>query len=155
MKIAMGADHAGYALKEILKRKLQEWGHEVQDFGTDSEKSVDYPVYGLPVAESVAQGKADRGVVICGNGLGMSYVANKVPGVRAALATSVLLAIQSRLHSNANVLALGGRPETGGIEPEQAIPILEVWLKTEFEGGRHVRRIEEIHQIEEKCDKKS
>src|SRR5208283_5334263 len=152
MKIAMGADHAGFRLKEILKSKLQEWGHEVQDFGTDSEKSVDYPVYGLPVAESVAQGKTERGIVICGNGLGMSYVANKVPGIRAALVTSVLLAVQSRQHSNANVLALGGRPETGGITPELAILILETWLKTEFEGGRHARRVEEIHQIEEKYD---
>ncbi len=153
MKIAIGADHAGFQLKEILKSKLKEWGHEVQDFGTDSEKPVDYPVYGLPVAESVAQGKAERGIVVCGNGLGMSYVANKVPGIRAALVTSVELALHSRLHSNANVLALGGRPETGGIKPELAIPILETWLKTEFEGGRHARRVEEIHQIEEKYDK--
>src|SRR5208283_1651892 len=153
MKIAMGADHAGFRLKEILKSKLQEWGHEVQDFGTDSEKPVDYPVYGLPVAESVAQGKAERGIAVCGNGLGMSYVANKVPGIRAALATSVVLAVQSRTHNNANVLALGGRPETGGIEPDKALEILDIWLKTEFEGGRHARRVEEIHQIEEKYDK--
>jgi len=154
MKIAIGADHAGFRLKEILKKKLQEWGYEISDFGTDSEESVDYPIFGLPVAESVAQGSTDRGIVICGNGLGMCYVANKVPGIRAALANSVELAIQSRLHGDSNVLALGGRPETGGIGTEKAIQIVEVWLKTVFEGGRHSRRIEEIHKIEEKYEKK-
>ncbi len=150
MKIAIGSDHAGFPLKEIIKSQLIDWGYDVQDYGTHSTESVDFTLYGQKVAESVSRGESDRGVVICGNGLGMSYVANKVPGIRAALATTVLLAQQSRQHGNANVLSLGGRPETGGIEPEKALAITKTWLETEFEGGRHQRRLDLITDIEKK-----
>jgi ribose 5-phosphate isomerase B len=150
MKIAIGSDHAGFQLKEVIKSKLAVWGYEVQDFGTNSTASVDFTVYGQKVAECVAQGKADRGIVICGNGLGMSYVANKVPGIRAALANTVLLAKQSRQHGNANVLSLGGRPETGGLETDKAVEIAKTWLETEFEGGRHQRRLDLITDVEKK-----
>ncbi len=153
MKIAIGSDHAGFQLKEIVKSTLTELGYEIVDFGTNSESSVDFPDYGTPVAEGVSNGDFDRGIVICGNGLGMSYVANKVPGIRCALATSVILAQESRKHGNANVLSLGGRPETGGLETDKALQIVKAWLETDYEGGRHQKRLDKIQLIENKYSK--
>ncbi|MFQ7111667.1 MAG: ribose 5-phosphate isomerase B [Anaerovoracaceae bacterium] len=137
MKIAVASDHGGYKLKEYLKKYLEEKGEEVIDLGTDSEESVDYPVYGKACGEAVVSGKADRGIVCCGTGIGISIAANKVKGVRCALCTDVHMAEMSRKHNNANVLALGGRTTSD----EDAIKITEAWLDTGFEGGRHQRRV--------------
>ncbi len=137
MKIAVASDHGGYRLKEYLKKYLKEKGEEVIDLGTDSEGSVDYPVYGKACGEAVVSGKADRGIVCCGTGIGISIAANKVNGVRCALCTDVHMAEMSRKHNNANVLALGGRTTSD----EEAEKITEAWLSTGFEGGRHQRRV--------------
>ncbi|MFN3930053.1 MAG: ribose 5-phosphate isomerase B [Thermoflexus sp.] len=147
MRIAIGADHAGYTLKETLVAYLRERGIEVMDFGTHGPDSVDYPDYARPVAEAVARGEADFGVLICGTGVGMSITANKVPGIRAAAVSDVYSARMSRAHNDANILCLGGRV----VGPGLAIEILETWLRTPFEGGRHQRRIEKIRQIELAC----
>ena len=136
MKIAVASDHGGYKLKEYLKKYLEEKGEEVIDLGTDSEESVDYPVYGKACGEAVVSGKADRGIVCC-TGIGISIAANKVKGVRCALCTDVHMAEMSRKHNNANVLALGGRTTSD----EDARKITEAWLDTGFEGGRHQRRV--------------
>jgi ribose 5-phosphate isomerase B len=146
MIIVIGCDHAGWELKESLKAWLIQGGHQIQDFGTHSPDSVDYPDYAVQVAEAVASGKAERGVLICGTGIGMTMAANKVPGVRAALCSDLFTARMSRAHNDANVLALGGRL-TG---KEAAQEILEMWLTTEFAGGRHGRRVEKIREIEER-----
>jgi len=140
LRVAVGADHRGYPLKEALAARLAKEGHTVVDFGTDSTKSVDYPDYAAAVARAVAAGRADRGVVMCGSGLGVSMTANRIAGVRAALAHDVSSAELSRRHNNANVLALAA----DRIEPEQAWQIAEVWLATPFEGGRHARRVAKI-----------
>ena len=137
MKIAVASHHGGYKLKEYLKKYLEEKGEEVIDLGTDSEESVDYPVYGKACGEAVVSGKADRGIVCCGTGIGISIAANKVKGVRCALCTDVHMAEMSRKHNNANVLALGGRTTSD----EDARKITEAWLDTGFEGGRHQRRV--------------
>lgn len=137
MKIAMGSDHAGYPLKVLVKEKLEKEGHEILDLGTDSTDSVDYPSYGKAVGEAVVSGDAERGIVICGSGIGISIAANKVKGVRCALCTSVEMAEMSRRHNNANVLAMGARM----IEPELAFAMVDKWMETEFEGGKHLRRI--------------
>ena len=137
MKIAVASDHGGYKLKEYLKKYLEEKGEDVIDLGTDSEESVDYPVYGKACGEAVVSGKADRGIVCCGTGIGISIAANKVKGVRCALCTDVHMAEMSRKHNNANVLALGGRTTSD----EDARKITEAWLDTGFEGGRHQRRV--------------
>ena len=144
MKIAVASDHGGYKLKEYLKKYLEEKGEEVIDLGTDSEESVDYPVYGKACGEAVVSGKADRGIVCCGTGIGISIAANKVKGVRCALCTDVHMAEMSRKHNNANVLALGGRTTSD----EDARKITEAWLDTGFEGGRHQARVDMIHGIE-------
>ena len=136
MKIAVASDHGGFALKETIKEHLLERGFEVEDLGTDSEKSVDYPAYGKACSEAVAGGKADLGVVVCGTGIGISIAANKVKGIRCGLCTSVEMARLAKQHNNANVLALGGRTTS----PELAVQIIDTWLDTEFEGGRHQRR---------------
>ncbi len=136
MLIAIASDHGGFALKEKVKTFLRERSVKLVDLGTDSEDSVDYPVYGRACAEAVADGKADRGIVICGTGIGISIAANKVKGIRCGLCTSVEMAEMSRKHNNANMLALGGRT-TG---PDLALEIVASWLDTEFEGGRHERR---------------
>lgn len=151
MKIAVGSDHAGFALKERLKAHLQSLGEEVLDLGTDSEESVDYPDYGFAVAETVARGEADHGLLICGTGLGMSLAANKVDGIRAALCTSVEMAEMSRRHNNANILVLGGRTTA----PKHAEQILDTWLKSPFEGGRHQNRLSKIAQYEKRGRKSS
>lgn len=150
MRIAIGADHAGYALKTILIAHLQAQGIEVMDLGTHSPDSVDYPDYARAVAEAVARGEADYGVLICGTGVGMSIAANKVPGIRAAAVSDVYTAKMSRAHNNANILCLGGRVVGPGLAQE----ILDVWLRTPFEGGRHERRIAKIHALEADCRKR-
>lgn len=138
MKIAIASDHGGYELKENVKRYLEARDIHVIDLGTDSEESVDYPVFGKACAEAVASGEADRGIVCCGTGIGISIAANKVKGIRCALCTDVNMAKLSRQHNNANVLAMGGRTT----DTETALAITETWLDTEFEGGRHQRRID-------------
>lgn len=138
MKIALAADHGGFELKEKVKAHLRQKGIEVLDLGCNSEESVDYPNYGKACGEAVMRGDAEKGVVICGTGIGISIAANKVKGIRCALCTSTFMAEMSRKHNNANMLALGGRI----LEPELALAILDVWLTTEFEGGRHQRRVD-------------
>jgi ribose 5-phosphate isomerase B len=142
--IALGADHAGFHLKEALKAWLIEQGYQVVDYGTHSPESVDYPDYAVQVAEAVADQKVERGVLICGTGIGMAMTANKVPGVRAALCSDLYTARASREHNDANVLALGGRL----MGPEMALDILRMWLETDFAGGRHRRRIDKIADLE-------
>lgn len=142
--IALGADHAGWELKDALKSWLIENGHQVMDFGAHSPDSVDYPDYALQVAESVAGGKAERGLLVCGTGIGMAMTANKVPGVRAALCSDPFMARMSREHNDANVLCLGGRLT----DQELGLEILKMWLDTPFAGGRHARRVAKIAQIE-------
>lgn len=144
MRIAVGADHAGWPLKEILVNHLIDQGWDVEDFGTFGPDSVDYPDYANKVAVAVANGNVERGLLICGTGLGMCMVANKTHGVRAAVAHDVVSARLSRQHNDANVLTMGGRM----IAPELAEEVLDVWLATAFEGGRHVRRLQKIEQIE-------
>ncbi|NLT46930.1 MAG: ribose 5-phosphate isomerase B [Clostridiales bacterium] len=139
MKLALAADHGGYELKELIIGYLSNRDDlELIDLGTNSCDSVDYPKYGRECAELVAAGQADRGIVFCGTGIGISIAANRIKGVRCALATNVFMAEMSRKHNNANMLALGGRV----LSPEEAIAIVDVWLSTEFEGGRHQRRID-------------
>jgi ribose 5-phosphate isomerase B len=144
LRIALGSDHAGFALKQHLVALLRGEGHEVTDFGTDSEEPVDYPVFCAAVAHAVAEGRADRGIVLGGSGQGEQIAANKVHGIRAALGNDLRTAGLSREHNDANVLALGGRI----LAPEQAEEIVRVWLATPFEEGRHVRRLELIAAIE-------
>jgi len=142
--IIIAADHAGYALKEALKPLLAEMGLDVTDAGTDSDRSVDYPDLGRKAAEAVASGRFPRGILICGSGVGMSIVANRFPGVRAALCLDEEMARMSRMHNDANVLVLAGRKT----DSETARRIVRVWLETPFEGGRHGRRLEKIRELE-------
>ncbi len=144
MRIAIGSDHAGFRYKEMLRAFLAERGHEVRDFGAYSAESSDYPVFIRPVAEAVARGEYERGIVLGGSGQGEQIAANKVDGVRAALCNDLYTARLSRLHNDANVLAMGGRI----VAPTLAREILRVWLETEFEGGRHARRLRQIEDIE-------
>ena len=137
MKIALGTDHAGFLYKERIKEWLVGLGHEVKDFGTSSEEAVDYPVYVRPAAEAVARGECERGIVLGGSGNGEAIVANKVRGVRCALCWSEETARWGRQHNDANVLAIGQRT----VPVELALRIVEIFLTTEFEGGRHVRRV--------------
>jgi ribose 5-phosphate isomerase B len=140
VKIAIGSDHAGFAYKERLKQALADLGHAVEDFGTDSIEPVDYPLFVRPVAVAVAQGTFDRGIVLGGSGNGEAMVANRIRGIRCSLCWNVESARLARLHNDANVLSLGERM----IPASELLPILEVWLSTGFEGGRHVRRIQLI-----------
>jgi ribose 5-phosphate isomerase B len=144
MKIAFGADHAGYQLKNFICQYVIERGHQVIDQGTNASDSVDYPDFALRVAEEVASGRADCGILVCGSGIGMAISANKVPGIRAANISSQYEAQMSREHNNLNVLALGARI----LDESGATQIVQVWLDTPFSGGRHSGRIEKIHQIE-------
>lgn len=137
MKIALASDHGGYELKEMIAGYLENAGVEVLDLGTNSTESVDYPRYGFACAEAVAKGEADRGIVCCGTGIGVSIAANKVKGIRCALCMSVEMARLSRQHNDANMLALGGRIT----KAEDALAIVDTWLATEFEGDRHARRV--------------
>ena len=144
MKIVVGSDHAGFALKEQVRPILESAGHEVVDVGTDSEESTDYPPYAADAARMVASGDAERAVLVCGSGVGVSIVANKVDGVRAVNAHDAEEAEMSRRHNDANVLTLAGRRLEEGNVPE----IIERFLSTEFEGGRHQRRVDQITDVE-------
>ena len=144
MRVAIGSDHAGYRLKTHLIASLEKLGHEVDDHGTDSEESVDYPDICAGVGRAVAQGEADRGIVLGGSGQGEQLAANKVRGVRAALCNDLYTARLSREHNDANVLAMGGRIVGTGLADE----ILALWLATDFEGGRHAKRVDQISAIE-------
>ena len=144
MKIVVGSDHAAYELKEAIKEKLTAEGHEVIDVGCDSPESVDYPKYGHAVGRTVASGDAERGIAVCGSGIGISIACNKVPGIRAALCTSVEMAEMCRRHNNANVVCMGARM----ISQELAFDIVDKWMTTEFEGGKHLRRINEIEDLD-------
>ncbi len=146
MKIAIGSDHAGFKLKEEIKKFLEEKGIEVVDFGTNSEERVDYPDYAIPLAESVAKGEETFGILICGTGIGMSIAANKVKGIRASLVSDVYSAHSAREHNNANILCMGGRV----LGTELAKEITNAWLNAEFLGGRHERRINKIAEYEDK-----
>jgi len=144
VRIAIGADHAGFLLKEYLKQTLQRLGHAIDDHGTDSEASVDYPPICVGVARAVADGRADRGILVGGSGQGEQIAANKVDGVRAALCNDLYTARLSRQHNDANVLSMGGRIVARGLADE----ILTLWLTTPFDGGRHQRRIDQITAVE-------
>lgn len=147
MKIAIGADHAGYRLKEVIVPFLESLGHEIEDFGWHSAESVDYPDFALPVCQHVVEGKAERGILICGTGIGMSIAANKVPGIRCALVHDMFSAQATREHNNTNVLAFGERV----IGPGLAQEIVRIWLETPFsEGERHVGRVGKISKLEER-----
>lgn len=143
MLIAIASDHGGFELKEKVKEHLRERNVKFVDLGTNSTESVDYPVYGKACAEAVASGKADRGIVICGTGIGISIAANKVKGIRCGLCTSVEMAKLTRQHNNANMLAMGGRI----LETETAFAIVDAFLDTEFEGGRHKRRTDMLDEM--------
>jgi ribose 5-phosphate isomerase B len=145
VRVAIGSDHAGFLLKQHFLQVLAGWGHDVIDLGTDSEEPVDYPYYCASVARAVVRGEADRGVVLGGSGQGEQLAANKVRGARAALCNDLFTARLSRQHNNANVLSMGGRIVAFGLADE----ILELWLNTEFEGGRHEKRLAQLAQIEE------
>ena len=138
MKIAIGSDHGGFELKEKVVKLLTEKGYEILDLGCNSIESVDYPKYGRLVGEAVVEKKADKGIVICGTGIGISIAANKVKGVRAALCTNTTMARLTREHNDANVLAMGGRI----VGDVLALEMVEIFLTTEFEGGRHQKRID-------------
>ncbi len=143
MRIAIGSDHAGFRYKEMFKARLTALGHEVKDFGTDSEQPVDYPLFCHPVAVAVSSGDTERGIVLGGSGNGEAIVANRVRGVRAAVCWSVESAELGRRHNNANVLSVGERM----VSEDLAMQILETWLNTPFDGGRHQRRIDEIDKM--------
>ena len=144
MKIALGCDHGGYELKQHIIKVLERLGHEAVDFGCSSKESCDYPDFGAAAARAVAEGKCDRGIVICTTGIGISIAANKVSGIRCALCRDLLSAQLTRRHNDANVLALAG----GFTGPFEAEHIVDAFLSTEFEGGRHSRRVEKIMEIE-------
>lgn len=144
MKIAIGSDHGGYDLKEVIVRYLQKNGHQTIDFGCHGKDSVDYPDFGIGVARAVASGSVDRGVLICTTGIGMSIAANKVKGIRAALCTDVLTARMSRQHNDANILVLGAKI----VSEPLALDIVKEWITASFEGGRHQRRIDKIKELE-------
>ena len=144
MKIVIGSDHAGYEDKEKIKRQLDEMGVEYEDVGTNSAESVDYPIYAGKVAEKVANGEAERGILVCGSGNGMQIAANKVHGIRAALAWNEETARLARQHNDANVLSVPARM----ISPEEVSKVIKSYLEAEFEGGRHARRVDEISEME-------
>lgn len=143
-RIALGADHAGFHAKEIIKKFLQEQGYTVDDLGTNSEGSVDYPDYGKAVSERVAAGGAQLGILVCGTGIGMAMAANKVPGIRAAQAHDAFTARMAREHNDANVLTLGGRV----VDDAKAVEIVREFLGVQFAGGRHQRRVDKINELD-------
>jgi ribose 5-phosphate isomerase B len=144
MRVVLGADHGGYELKEAVRAHLEKQGFSVQDLGTHSSESVDYPEYGFAVGNAILGGEADLGIAICGTGLGISIAANKISGIRAVVCTETFSARMAREHNNANVLALGGRVVGVGL----ALDIVDIFLKTEFAGGRHAHRINLITEFE-------
>lgn len=145
MKIAIGNDHTGLALKRAITEMLVGLGHQVQDMGTDTDTSVDYPVYGARAARAVVSGECALGIVICGTGVGIGISANKVKGVRCAICSEVYSAVLSRQHNDANMLALGSRV----VAPEYAQMIVRAFVESAFDGGRHVRRVGQMHALEE------
>lgn len=145
MKVVLGSDHAGFRIKELAKELLASLGYQCEDVGTFSEESVDYPDYAAEVASRVSKGLCQIGMLFCGSGIGMSIVANKFPGVRAALCYDLETARLSRRHNDANILILAGR----AIDQQRAREIIKAWLATEFEGGRHQRRLDKIKQLEQ------
>ena len=145
MKIAIGADHAGYQLKDSLKRLLEELGVPYEDFGTTTGQSVDYPDFAAKVGRGVAAGEFDRGILVCGTGIGMALAANKIAGVRAAPVVDLETARLARSHNDANVLAIGARVTP----PERALDLVRLFLKTEFDGGRHERRLQKVAALEQ------
>jgi ribose 5-phosphate isomerase B len=147
MKVAIGSDHGGYRLKETVIPSIEALGHEVVDLGCDCEDSVDYPDYALPVCEKVASGEADRGILICGTGIGMTIAANKIPGIRCALVHDLFSAKVTREHNDSNVLAMGERV----VGPGVALEIVKTWLETDFsEGARHQNRIRKMKDLEDR-----
>jgi len=146
MRISLGSDHGGYELKEAVKKYLTSRGHDVEDVGCNGLDSADYPDHGAPAARAVATGECARGILICRSGIGMSIVGNKIAGVRAALCLDEEMAELSRRHNDANVLVLSG----GQTPPARACRIVDVWLRTAFEGGRHGRRVDKIREMEGK-----
>lgn len=145
--IAIGSDHAGYDLKMEIIKQLQNKGFEVRDFGTDSaDCSVDYPDYAVSVANAIKSGDCEKGILVCGTGIGISIAANKIPGIRAALCTNTFMARMSIEHNNANILALGSRVIGIGT----AMEIVDTWLEASFAGGKHLRRVNKISSIEQK-----
>ena len=145
MKVAIAADHAGFALKEKLRARLAAEGHEVRDFGPASDESCDYPDFAQPVASQVSEGRSDRGILVCSTGIGMAMAANKVAGVRAAPASNEDAVRLTREHNDANVLTLGARY----VDEEQANYLTRIFLHTDFAGGRHARRVAKIAQLEQ------
>jgi ribose 5-phosphate isomerase B len=148
MKVAIASDHGGVNIREEIKNLMDEMGIEYEDFGCECGTSVDYPDYALPVAEKVANGEFDRGILICGTGIGMSIAANKVKGIRCALVHDVFSARATREHNDSNILAMGERV----IGPGLAREIAKVWLTTEFEGGRHEKRVNKIKEYEQNME---
>ncbi len=146
MKISIGSDHAGFEYKTAIIRLLEEAGHEVADFGTDSTESVDYPLFIAPAAEAVARGECERGIVLGGSGNGEAIVANKVRGIRCALCWSLETAKVAKEHNNAQVISIGARM----VSLELALDIVKTWLSAEFQGGRHLPRLQEIAELEER-----
>ena len=144
MKVAVGADHAGYLLKQYLVRRLEDQGHQVEDLGTSSEESVDYPDFAAAVARKVAGGEAERGLIVCGTGIGVAIAANKVDGVRAATCNDLYTARMSRAHNDANVLTVGARVVGEGLAED----IVQSFMETRFEAGRHQKRLDKIGQLE-------
>lgn len=146
MKIAIGCDHGGITLKDSIVNYLEERGVQIEDFGTFGTDSVDYPDFAYKVARSVADGKADKGILMCGTGIGISIAANKINGIRCALCHNTDTAKLTAMHNDSNVLAMGGRV----IDADTAVNIVKTWLDTPFEGGRHINRINKISEIEKK-----
>ena len=146
MKIALASDHAAVGFKKRLTEVLRSLGHEVEDYGTDSEESCDYPDFAIPAARIVAEGKADRAILACNNGIGMSITANRIPGVRAALVYSPKTAAMTRQHHDSNVLCLGAQQ----FSTDELLDMVRIWLDEEFEGGRHERRVSKFQALEKK-----
>ena len=144
MRIALASDHAGYVFKGRLAEELEHLGHQVEDLGTRSEESCDYPDYGIPAVRSVADGRCDRAILICTNGIGMSMLANRIPGILAAVVYNERTAAMTRQHHDSNVLCLGA----GEFGEEELLKMVRIWLDTEFEGGRHSRRVGKIKDLE-------
>jgi ribose 5-phosphate isomerase B len=143
MKIMIGCDHGGYDLKQVVLKHLQQLDHQVEDIGASSGEAVDYPVYAVQVAHAVAEARVDRGILICGSGIGMCITANRIPGVRAAVVSEPYAAKLSRRHNDSNILCLGGRL----LGDQLALEIVDVWLREEFEGGRHERRVALVDRL--------
>ncbi|WP_027400261.1 ribose 5-phosphate isomerase B [Anaerovorax odorimutans] len=143
MKIALASDHGGFELKEEIKKYLESRNYEILDLGTNSTESVDYPSFGKACGDAVSSGQAEKGIVCCGTGIGISIAANKVKGIRCALCTNTHMAEMTRKHNDSNILAMGGRI----LSKQEALEITKAWLDTEFEGGRHQRRVDMLNEM--------